>query len=83
MSDKNADIVEVQAWPTELSELYQQRGLWQQQNMAQWLQQKLNLQAGKVRLSGPGLRGEEWQQLTGEQLWQQVQNKGHFSRFFH
>ncbi len=74
MSDRSANTAELHPWPTELCSQYQQQGLWQQQNLAQWLALKLNLSAGKVMLSGPGVQGEAWQQLTGQQLWQQVLN---------
>jgi len=65
LTDANAGLT---SWPEDLSHQYQRDGIWQNENLACWLQAKLDKYANDTLLIGPNTEGEHWQQLTGAHI---------------
>lgn len=58
----------LQQWPDALAQGYIAEGIWGAENLTRWLASKLAKKANDIVLSGPGFPGNQWQDLTGQEL---------------
>lgn len=68
--DKNttSNRTELTQWPEQFCTQYHEQGIWQNENLAGWLDIKLNQYTNRTLLTGQGLKGEDWQELSGSQV---------------